>query len=229
VKLPLVEGSIDNPVLLLVGANYLKKELMPKFPMWAKGPLHMLALHLSMHFFGNNMHAESIIKWLKGRKDLSLDTSEPAAWALARWHEQREAGKTIVKEHERAAHILTDRKTAKARRMDLMQGATSDAIENEDLNNTDMAWGTASNGLKRENELKSKMIDIFDVHVPKGGNSCRYKMLVDHVDNYEHSEGNLKGMKYCKFNEWMNGKRAPGNRIKANVLRAFSSFVRRYE
>ena len=48
-------------------------------------------------------------------------------------------------------------------------------------------------------------------------------------ENYEHSEGNLKGMKYCKFNEWMNGKRAPGNRIKAHVLRAFSSFVRRYE
>lgn len=233
VDLPFVGGplALDNPVRCLVVADYLEKEFLKKPSLIAKCPVNMLQLALGIKIFGNNMSAEGLVNKVKRTRDIDIDASEPASWAYSRWNEQRRAGKTFVKEHEQAGHILQSRKAKAALKVVESGKATLDAIENELINNTDTVWGTSMVGPKKEMALKSTMNDIFDTVLPMNErhNKNKFKLLEEHMENDSNAEGNLKGMQYNTFNAWMNGKRAPGNRIGGNVMQAFQSFIRMHE
>ena len=202
---PFEEGSIDNPLVCHSVAKYLSSEYLKKPALWSNCSINMLWLALGRKFAGSNQQSEGLTKKVKSKKDVFADAQEPASWAIARWHEQRRGGKTFVKEHERAGHMVSAQMDKVALKLNGAEIATKDALENIKLNTTDMIWDTGKSGLKNESKLRAQMNDIFSMlmHADET-NKKKFRMLEEHVNTA--GVGTLKGMQYSTFNDRTKGK-----------------------
>jgi len=225
ITLPFDGDCIPNPVLTSECAKYLANEYLKKAALWSCCSVNLLSIALERNVAKSNQHCEGATKRVKSMSCLRLAAEEPASWALERWHEQRKAGKTLVKENEMEPHIIASRKVKAARKLEL---PTADAVENAALNKTNMIWGTGKIGLKYENGLKAQMEDIFTCWLGSTpSNKKKFDMLDEHVK--ETGVGNLKGFGYIMFKDWMLGRRPQGKRIKSWVLAALCSFIDEYD
>ena len=62
-----------------------------------------------MHLFGNNQHAEGVIKYLKEQPDLKIHTKQPATYFWWWFNNSIKAMRKLVYEYETAACILKRR------------------------------------------------------------------------------------------------------------------------
>mmetsp|Transcript_29859 Transcript_29859/g.63338 ORF Transcript_29859/g.63338 Transcript_29859/m.63338 type:complete len:130 (-) Transcript_29859:18-407(-) len=125
-------------------------------------------------------------------------------------------------------HTISRRRKRKraATRISETAGATSDAVENERHNTTNMIWDVSGySGLRGEQKLMDELKDAM-FHV-KQNNKARFTSLHEHV--VASGIGNLVGMRYNTFNEWMSGQHGDEKRIKDWNKAAMLSYIGKYD
>ena len=133
--------------------------------------------------------------------------------------------KQFVDDLERAKGIVARRK-GDALAMEIAEKAeqkTVDAEENIASMTEDAKWGTGARGKKAEDELRKKLEEKF-MEVFKTKNYSKWHNAMEkHV--VATGVGNLEGMQYRGFVQWMDGKRVAKKLISNSAMKAMEDFV----
>ena len=60
--------------------KYLSKTWLKEIALWTRATIDLLQFVLKKHVYGNNMHAEGVVKDVKSKPDVKLTCKEPASF-----------------------------------------------------------------------------------------------------------------------------------------------------
>lgn len=222
-------GTMQNPMYCFVAGEYLKTTWLKEPAIWARAPIDLLEIVTLLKIWGNDQHAEGIIKHIKENPDLDAHCQQVATYLWWNWINIHKCLKTLSSDYKKLALVLSKRMAKKAAKK-LRNDATADAIENERMNDTDEAWGVSEEyrGLKGEIKLRSDIIEVFDRLLQRNqSNSKRHEVLSNFHDG--NGEGTLAGFGYGIFNKWMKNKQPVGWKLKPAIKTAMMAFITAYE
>jgi len=226
IKLPFTGGSIANPWLCESAANYLEGQWLKESALWSRGLVSLLKTANDKHIYDNNMHMEVVIKHAKKQPDRILNCGEPALYFHSRYTDLKQSNRQFVIDLEKAKNIVRRRKENAQFKNTTSQSKTTDATENEMLMKEDAVWDNGRKGPEAELNLRRQLEEIMvEVH-PHRNYQRWYNTLEGYV--LDTGVGNLEGMGYRTFLDWMKGKRNKRDSIKGGAMKAMKNFVDNY-
>ena len=232
VSLPYNSGSIMNPLHCMEAADYLSTTWLPKTSLWSRAAIDLLQLLTKLLIFGNNQHAEGIIKYIKAHPDLKLHCQQMATYLHWQWTNIELTSKQLVLDYKNLNASIERKKIKHDKKLNKSTTATADSIENERLNNTDAGWGisAAYQGVRGDRQLKQELEDAFVIELSRtnkrNNNTQTYAILKAFVEGPDCGNGHLNGLGYGKFGEYMDGHRTIPLQPKNKA--ALISFVKHY-
>ena len=73
-------GTINNPMYCKEGGQYLIETWLKEIAIWSKAPINLLQKVTRLMIFGNNQHAEGIIKHIKENPELEAHCQQLATY-----------------------------------------------------------------------------------------------------------------------------------------------------
>lgn len=219
ITFPYVGGYVDNPLKNDEVANYLATTWLKESAIWSAALVTLMKKALKKHIYDNDQHMEGVINNVKVQPDRKMVCDEPALYFHGRWKDDREANRTFTVDLEKMAGTVSWRK-GKARKSKVL---TKDARENEAFMKENSTWDKGRRGLGAQQLLQLKLYDIFK----KQKGSINYSYWHDKMTKEirEAGVGDMKGMGYHNFRNWMNGKNGKDRLISESAMKGMQHFV----
>lgn len=189
-----------------------------------------------MHLFGNNQHAEGVIKYLKEQPDLKIHTKQPATYFWWWFNNSIKAMRKLVYEYETAACILKRRQWRRLA-LDLAASgeASGDVLNNEAINQDQVRWDDKGyHGRNGEQRLLSELKKVFDEALNDLMTSGRRRSVRDSVSfrfrtisafAEKTAQGTMSRFSYVTFIKWYNGTwKRPKSGIPKAAIAAMAAF-----
>ena len=104
---------------------------------------------------------------------------------------------------------------------------TEDSQMNEDFMTEDAVWDTGATGKKAEFNLRRKLEECFTRKLGKTTSKKCHKVMKEYI--VDAGVGNMRGMEYKTFTEWMGNRRVTKKCISAGVMRGIEDFIKNWE
>jgi len=105
--------------------------------------------------------------------------------------------------------------------------ATEDAVNNDATMVEDAPWGTGARGPEAEEQLRRKLEERFAEAFKERNYKQWHAALGNHIA--DSGVGNLQGMQYRRFVDWMNGKKTGTKGTTTGAMKGMEHFVKHWE
>lgn len=131
------------------------------------------------------------------------------------------------KQHEAAKQIIDSRKLKGVRKE---EKKSKDALENEMFNRKGAEWGTGSDAKKKEEQVRQKMLKIFDhmlVEDSHRGNNAKHAILKKFYDGLpdDGKVGSMRKMGQTTFSKFISGQRSKSTPVDVANMKLFEFFI----
>ena len=173
---------------------------------------------------------EGVIQNVKQQPDRWMDCDEPALYFNARWKDLRASHRTFVADLEKMNDIVANCKENSHANQLAEEGKeheTEYSKMNDAFMTEDAVWDTGATGKKAEFNLRRKLEACFTRKLGKTTYKKCHKVMKEYI--VDAGVGNMRGMEYKTFTEWMGNRRVTKKCISAGVMRGIEDFIKNWE